>query len=148
MKSIRSCLFATLLALSALGQFAGMAQAQETMQGKFTLPHEVRWEKAVVPAGEYGFSLQPVGSLKVLILQKVGGASGYGFIMVVHSSESIQPTNLNELVLVTKGDQTFVSSMQMARSGVAFYFAVPDEPQHSGKQIARAEAVVASPSAR
>jgi hypothetical protein len=148
MKSIRRFSFVAVLILGVLSQFVGLAHAQESMQGKFSLPYEVRWEKAVVPAGDYGFSLQHMGPFEILTLQKVSGGARYGFFMMIHSSEPAKPTGLGSLVLVTKGDQRFVSSMQMARSGETFYFSVPDEPEHSAKQIARAEAVTASPAAR
>jgi hypothetical protein len=148
MKSIRRFSFAVVLTIGALGQFVGLAHAQEPMHGKFTLPYEVRWEKAVVPAGDYGFSLQPMGPFEILSLQKISGGARYGFFMMIHSSETARSTDLSKLVLVTKGDQRFVSSMQLANSGVTLDFAVPDEPVHSSKQIAQAEAATASPSAR
>jgi hypothetical protein len=148
MKSIRSFSFAAVLTLGALGQFVGLAHAQESMHGKFTLPYEVRWEKTVVPAGDYGFSLQPMGSFEILMLQKISGGARYGFFMMIHSPETARSIDLSKLVLVTKGDQRFVSSMQLASSGVILDFAVPDEPAHSSKQIARAETMPASSSAR
>jgi hypothetical protein len=148
MKSIRSFSFAVVLTLGALGQFVGLAHAQEPMQGKFTLPYEVRWEKAVVPAGDYGYSLRAMGPFDIFMLQKISGGAKYGFFMMVHLSETARSTDLGKIVLVSKGDQRFVSSMQLANSGVTLDFAVPDEPVHSSKQVAQAEAATASPSAR
>ena len=60
MKSIRKFAYAAVLTLSALNFAPSLASAQDE-GGKFTLPHEVLWQNAVVPAGEYRFSLQPMG---------------------------------------------------------------------------------------
>ena len=137
MKSIRSFSFAAVVVLC---QFAGLADAQSSMQGKFSLHSEVNWEHSVVPAGDYEFFIKPVGGTEYLALQKING-SPLGFIVLLHPPESASPADLSELVLVTRGGRKFVSSMQLAKYGVSFDFVVPDEPAHSGKQIARTEMV-------
>jgi hypothetical protein len=140
MKSIRSFSFA---AFVVLFQFAGLADAQSSMQGKFSLHSEVNWEHSVVPAGDYEFFIKPVGGTEYLALQKING-SPLGFIVLLHPPESASSANLSKLVLVTKDGRTFVSSMQLAKYGVRFDFVVPDEPAHSGKQIARTEMLPSS----
>jgi hypothetical protein len=143
MKSIRSFSFAAAFTVSVLTHFAGLANAQSSMQGQFTLHSEVNWEHTVVPAGDYEFSIKPVGGTEYLALQKINGSS-LGFIVLLHPPESASSAALSELVLVKRGDCSFVSSMQLAKYGVSFDFAVPDEPAHSGKQIARTETVPSS----
>jgi hypothetical protein len=138
MKSIRSFSFAAVFALSVLVPFAGLAEAQSSMQGQFTLHSEVNWEHTVVPAGDYKFFINPVGGTEFLALQKISGSS-LGFIVLLRPPESASSPDLSKLVLVTRGGRTFVSSMQLAKYGVSFDFRVPDEPAHSGKQIARTE---------
>jgi hypothetical protein len=138
MKSIRSFSLAAAFTVSVLVQFAGLANAQSSMQGQFTLRSEVTWEHTVVPAGDYEFSIKPVGGTEYLALQKMSGGS-LGFIVLLHPPESARSATLSEIVLVKRGDHTFVSSMQLAKYGVSFDFRVPDEPAHSGKQIARTE---------
>lgn len=66
MKNIRK--FAVLLAVVA-GAVA--ANAQTAFHGKFQLTSEVRWGKAVLPAGEYTFTMSSVQS--PIVIQAVNG---------------------------------------------------------------------------
>jgi hypothetical protein len=43
--------------LIAICASASSASAQNAFQGKFTLPNDVRWANATLPAGDYTFSL-------------------------------------------------------------------------------------------
>ena len=43
--------------LIAICASASSASAQNAFQGKFTLPNDVRWANATLPAGDYSFSL-------------------------------------------------------------------------------------------
>src|SRR5258708_25370433 len=51
MKTIRRFAYAAVLTLSALNFTPSLAFAQDAA-GTFTLPHEVHWQNAVVPAGK------------------------------------------------------------------------------------------------
>jgi hypothetical protein len=61
MKKTQSSTLLRLLGLAMLAACfsAGHANAQ-MLQGKFTLPTEVRWGQATLPAGEYSFTLDSV----------------------------------------------------------------------------------------
>ena len=39
---------------------AGTANAQAVVKGRFTLPYEVRWGSAVLPAGQYSITMRSV----------------------------------------------------------------------------------------
>ena len=54
-----------LLGLAALGGTAIPALCQEMVQGKFTLPVEARLGNTVLPAGEYKFSVVPLGNIRL-----------------------------------------------------------------------------------
>jgi hypothetical protein len=55
------------LAVVLGGLFAGAAQAGAYYNGKFTLPYEVRWGGAVLPAGEYSLAMDSIkGPLNVI----------------------------------------------------------------------------------
>ena len=47
--------------LFATCAFAATANAQPSFEGKFTLPYEVHWNHAVLPAGEYSIQLDAKG---------------------------------------------------------------------------------------
>jgi hypothetical protein len=53
MKNIRNFALLILVVAGAVG-----ANAQNTLSGKVQFPSEVRWGKAVLPAGEYSLSIQ------------------------------------------------------------------------------------------
>ena len=59
MNTNRSFSLVRILALAAgvLCLSASLASAQSAMKGEFTLPFEVHWGKAVLPAGQYSFNL-------------------------------------------------------------------------------------------
>jgi hypothetical protein len=147
MKSIRSVSFAAVLTLGAFGQLVGLAHAQSSMHGKFSLPYEVGWENTVVPAGSYEFSVRPTGSSEFLVLQKVGGPS-LGFLVLAQPTDPATSADFSKLVLVTREGMRFASSMQLKQLGVTLSFAVPDEPSHYRKQMARVETMAASSAAR
>ena len=144
MKSIRSFWFAVILTLGTLGQLAGSAYAQSPVQGRFNLPYEVNWENTVVPAGDYEFYLRPTGGSDLLTLQKIGGMS-WAFLVLVREPAPAGSADLNKLVFVVREGKRFVRSMQLPEFGMGLDFIVPDKPVHSGKQIARAETMPASP---
>lgn len=52
MKNIRNIAFLILVVAAAVG-----ANAQTTLSGKVQFPSDVRWGKAVLPAGEYSLSI-------------------------------------------------------------------------------------------
>ena len=74
MKSIRTLgLFKYPLAAAlALCLFAGAANAQHfaASRGSFTLPFEVNWGTAVLPAGDYTFTLGSFGMSPILAIEK------------------------------------------------------------------------------
>ena len=58
-KLILGVLFATCV-------FTAAANAQPSFEGKFTLPYEVQWNHAVLPAGEYSIEVDAKGMPAVL----------------------------------------------------------------------------------
>jgi hypothetical protein len=124
MKSIRNYAYASLLALTALNVVPSPASAQEAAHGKFTLTHDVRWQNAVVPAGDYQFSYNEEAAPRLLMLNKLNG-SRTGFMLLVRDSEDAKPTDLSRLILQTTADGTYVSAMQLPEFGVTLHFRVP-----------------------
>src|ERR1700692_1527144 len=52
--------------LIATCAFTAAANAQPSFEGKFTLPYEVQWNHAVLPAGEYSIRMDSKGSPAVV----------------------------------------------------------------------------------
>ena len=142
MRSIGRFVYSIVLALSALTFTPSPASAQE-MHGSFTLSHEVRWQKYVVPAGDYRFEVQPKGPSAILLLRKVSGNSA-GFLILANNAESSKPSDLDRLVVVARPSGSYVSSMELPQFGETLRFAVPIE---SG-EVARVTVISSDPSAQ
>jgi hypothetical protein len=141
MTSIRKFAYATLLALTTLSFAPSRASAQEAASGQFTLPHDVHWQNAVVPAGDYRFSLKSGGPAGVLVLSKLSGART-GFMFLVNDTDETRPSDLNQLVLEETPEGSYVSVMHLPEFGVTLRFRV--RSYAAEKQVAQ---VATAPSA-
>src|SRR4029077_16516503 len=110
MRSSRRFVYSAVLALSAL-TFTPIPASAQQMHGSFTLSHQVRWQKCVVPAGDYRFEVQPKGPSALLLLRKVSGHSA-GFLILANNAESSKPSDLDRLVVVARPSGSYVSSME------------------------------------
>jgi hypothetical protein len=124
MKSIHKLAYAAALTLSALNFAPSLASAQDAA-GSFTLTHKVHWQNAVVPAGQYRFTIEPDGPASMLTLHNMSG--GKSFMMLVVSTEDSKPKDISELVLVPRPAGSFVSTLQLPEFGMTLHFAVPAE---------------------
>jgi hypothetical protein len=138
MNSIRRFAYTAVLALSALNFAPSLASAQDAA-GTFTLSHEVRWQNAVVPAGKYRFTVGASGPSEMLTLRKVNG-SGAGFMLLVTETENSQPSDLSQLVVVSRPGGSFVSAMQLPEFGLTMHFAVPSETREVAQSVATSTA--------
>jgi hypothetical protein len=132
--SIRKFVYAALLAVTSLGFVPTLASAQEA-HGKFTLTHDVHWQTALVPAGEYRFSFDANGPAGVLVLSKLSGARG-GFLMTVHDTDEIRGSGPGLLLLESTSGGSYVSALQLPEVGMTLRFVVP--AASAEKQMARA----------
>ena len=142
MKSIRNYAYAAVLALSALNFAPSLAYAQDAA-GTFTLSHDVHWQKAMVPAGKYRFTMGANGPAEWLTLHNVGG-SGASFMMLVTDIEDSSPSDRSRILMVSRSDGSFVSAMQLPEFGMTLRFAVPPET----REVAQAAATSAASAAR
>jgi hypothetical protein len=142
MRSIRRFVYSVVLALSALTFTPSPASAQE-LHGSFTLSHEVRWQRYVVPAGDYRFEVQPKGPSAILLLRKVSGDSA-GFLILADNAELSKPSALAKLVVVARRSGSYVSSMDLPEFGETLRFAVPAE----SPEAAQVTVISSDPSAQ
>jgi hypothetical protein len=142
MKSIRKLVYAAVLTLSALNFAPSLASAQDA-SGTFTLTHEVHWQNSIVPAGKYRFTIAANGPSELLTLSKISG-KGAGFMLLVSDTEGSKPSDLSQLVVVSRPGGSFVSTMQLPEFGMTLHFAVPAEP----RELAQSAATTAASAAR
>jgi len=124
MKSIRRFpLFKVLvLTIAVTGASAIPAHAQTTT-GTFSLAHKVRWAGAVLPPGDYAFSLDSQDSPARITVRQVGGS-----MVAMLLPQSISDDNLmgaSSLVLHEEGGESVVSTLRLKSIGVALQFATP-----------------------
>jgi hypothetical protein len=145
MKSIRNFAYASVLALTALNFAPSLASGQEAAHGTFTLSHDVRWQNAKVPAGEYQFSFNSEEFPRMLMLSKISG-SRVGFMLLVRDFEDAKPSDTSRLLVETSADGSYVSAMQLPESGITLHFGVPAVAPE--KRIAKAATTATMASAR
>lgn len=135
MKTIRNCVYAALLAASALNFTPSLASAQEAAKGKFTLTHAAHLGNATLVAGDYAFSFDPDNGTRMLSINKLSGART-GYMVLVSDTEDSKPSDQNRLILEATTDGSYVSAMQLPEFGMTLRFTVPSHTPE--RQIAKA----------
>ena len=111
--------------LIAICASASSASAQGAFQGKFTLPNDVRWANASLPAGDYTFSLNSPTMPGWVLLQ---GPNGGVFILTSVIDERNEGDS-SKLTIERRGGISFVRSMYLADLGVELTYRVPKTPK-------------------
>jgi hypothetical protein len=109
MKNLRN--FATLFVV-VLGALA--ANAQSVLHGKFQLTSETHWGKAVLPAGEYTFTIDSVAG--PVVIQAVNGKAAA--MAMAQTNSNAAPGG--SYIVVTADRQ--VRSMNLPQLGVSLVF--------------------------
>lgn len=107
--------FKRILTIAALGLIAvcasaNPASAQDVFKGSFTLPNDVRWANANLPAGDYTFTLKSV-ALPTRII--VTGPNGSQFVMTSSMDQKFSdaPSNLK---IERRNGESYVSEIYLA----------------------------------
>ena len=111
--------------LIAICTSASSASAQNPFQGKFTLPNDVRWGNASLPAGDYTFSLSSTTMSGRVFLQ---GPNGGAFILTSVIDERNEGDS-SKLTIEHRGGTNFVRSMYLADLGVELTYRAPKTPK-------------------
>jgi hypothetical protein len=124
MKSIRrfSLSKVLLLAMVAMGASAIPAHAQTTT-GTFSLVHKVRWAGAVLPPGDYAFSLSSHDLPARITVRQIGGPIVAMLLPQTVSEDDF--VGSSSLVLHQEGGESFVSMLRLKNVGMALEFASP-----------------------
>jgi hypothetical protein len=129
MKSIckASLLKMLVLFVGALGASALPALAQNTT-GTFTLAHKVRWGTAVLPAGDYAFSVDTQAWPARVMVRELGGTGSAMILSQAYSDQKL--ADGSTLVIEQKAGESVVSSLKLGPVGLAleFYSVKPTTP--------------------
>jgi hypothetical protein len=136
MKSFRN----PILAIAGLGLFgicasADQAAAQSVAGGSFTLPHEIRWGRANLPAGDYTFSLNSASAMNPMIVKGPKGAV-FEFAATVSDRHFDGPS---VLILERRDGIFFVRELDLAEASLEILYTVPRNPGNE-KELAQGPA--------
>jgi hypothetical protein len=132
-----------LAAVSALSLLPSVAVAQDA-KGKFTLAREVRWGTAVLPAGEYSYTIERHAAGTVMLHALSGGPSA---IVLPNSSSIVGANSASRLTLTQYGGGWFVTSMTLGGDGEVLYFTphITSAPPQEAKAAAKIAEVSRNP---
>jgi hypothetical protein len=125
MRSFRQFAYAAVLGLSMFAVQPTLAAAEDA-RGSFTLSHEVHWQKVVLRPGNYTFTVRSYGPSDFLMLRRTDGTGPEAMLM----AQDVETPKLNEgsrLVLVSRGGQSFVSTLDLPNYDITLRFVVPAE---------------------
>jgi hypothetical protein len=125
MTSLRNrMLVITAFALASICLSATPATAQGVYKGSFILPHEVRWQNATLPAGDYTFEMK---SLEASSLIRLNGPKGSQFIPALVANEEASEQSM--LVIETRGSVSAVAELRLSGIGRSLRYATPKAPK-------------------
>jgi hypothetical protein len=135
MNSLRNRIL-TLVAvgLLSIGLGASASHAQAVYKGSFTLDHDIRWQNATMPAGDYTFTVASTTRSKPVL---VTGPAGTVFQMPLVISESATGGQ-SALVLERRGDNLYVSEMKLGEVGLNIRYHLPKATDND-KLLARTQ---------
>ena len=97
--------------------FGAAAKAQPVYEGKFVLPHEVRWNHAVLPAGEY--SIQIDSTREPVVLRSASTNESYYASVPIMADTEKGAARLN---ITNLGNESRVRSMNVPQIGKTLIF--------------------------
>jgi hypothetical protein len=110
-----------LLTLGLLVSFlwAGVANAAPQYRGRFSLPYEVRWGQAVLPAGEYLISFVDVQTRVFAVIQDAKSGKDVAHLAAVTNGDA---KGTSALLIAEVGNQQVVHSLRLAELGEVFIY--------------------------
>ena len=141
--SIITCVFSFIIVLAV---FTTPGRAQPIFTGEFNLPHEVRWNKSVLPMGDYVYYVDIQLRPAVVRVEQKGGEFSGTFI----AQAFLRPGSIpgSGLALAGDGESRYVAALHLASLNGELDFAAPEEDteveeteagQESGASSVRAQ---------
>ena len=141
MKSLRNRVLAiAVFALAAVCASAIPASAQAIFQGSFTLTHEVRWQNATLPAGDYTFEMKSLAPPSVITVK---GPHGSQFVTAMVANENAGEQSM--LIVENRAGSSVVSELRLSAINRTLRYAVPKAPKDVElAQVTREQILVAT----
>ena|ERR1700693_1180368 len=119
------------LAALALGILTGAGNAQAAYQGKFTLPFEVYWGGATLPAGAYTFTLASQSSPYTLYIH---GEKINAIVRALAADTGVLASSAR-LDLVDISDVHTIKTFEAPELGVTFTYFTPKQKNIASKEV-------------
>jgi hypothetical protein len=133
----KAALFAAVLLAACL--FGSPANAQSDFQGKFTLPYETHWGKAVLPAGDYVMTFTHDNTQPMLMIRDAKSRLIVAYELTdVRDDSSKGPS---ALLIGTQGTRRAVQSLRIAELGKTFVYERPPAQGRSTEEAGQTQAV-------
>jgi hypothetical protein len=114
------------IALIAVCSAPAPAAAQNAYNGRFTLPSDVRWAAALLPAGEYTFSLKSNVLPAQIVIHGPNGTS----MILTSISELKKGDAPSSLTIQHRNGMRVVSDLYLAELGIDLRYAAPKLPHN------------------
>jgi hypothetical protein len=101
----------------AVSLLSSSVRANDVLVGKFTLAHSTQWNKTVLPAGDYTFTLARTMTDRDMLV--VRGAK-QALIVMINSQSACGTCQNNSLKVAVQGDNHFVTSLDLTGFHVDF----------------------------
>jgi hypothetical protein len=138
---VRPAMFAAILLVIASFTAPANAQSelpQEAFQGKFTLPYEVHWGNALLPAGDYVFGFTQSQTPANIWIRDAKTLRSVAF----------EPTGIRQdgkgdsaLLVSVRGRQHVVCSLTIAEIGETFVYQCPSARGHETEEVRQTQTV-------
>ena len=118
--------------------FGSPARAQAGFQGKFTLPYEVQWGKATLPAGDYVINYAGPG-MPMFVVRDAHSFKTVAFERVVNREDCASGTSA--LLIDTRGTERVVYSLRIAELGQVIAYDSSREHRRAVEEARQTQAV-------
>lgn len=124
MQTILRPLSLKLLVAALMGAcwFVGSANAQFSRQFQFSLPHEVRWGEAMLPAGEYRLKVGYRNAATFVTIQAAESGKTVAMVRCSITENDKNPKDGSALLIASRGGQRIVHSLKLAELGEVFVY--------------------------
>jgi hypothetical protein len=114
-QSVKTKLFAAVVLATCV--FTVAANAQPSFEGKFTLPYEIHWNHAVLPAGEYSIEVDAKGMPAVLRSTSSGKSVNTNSPILADGEKGAAC-----LTVTIRGNERRVRSVNLPQIGMSLIF--------------------------
>jgi hypothetical protein len=127
-KTIRgvSEILVAILTLAGAIAVPSCIRAQAFAGGQFKLSHSVRWGNAVLPTGNFIYSIDNGAGSTVVRVQQIGGSFAALFLPQTQSEGSDSSLRGIVLVLTRIGEESVVTSLHVQERGLVLNFSPPN----------------------